>query len=224
MPYIATVPSPTTRTTAKQPASWVYAEQFVAEDEVLQRARARAVELGCEPVSTGVAALLTVLAAASRARTVVEVGTGTGVSTISLLRGMPEEGVVTSIDTDGELQRAAREAVADDGIRSNRARMIPGRALQVLPRLTDAAYDLVLLDGDEREYSAYLEQALRLLRPGGLLVVDDALWKGKVLDPAVRDASTVALRDVGRSVLEDERWIPSLLPVSDGLLLAVKRP
>ncbi|MGI4894715.1 MAG: O-methyltransferase [Janthinobacterium lividum] len=218
------MPSPTPRTTAKQPASWAYTEQFVPEDEVLQRARARAADLDCEPVSPGVAAALSVLAAACHARTVVEVGTGTGVSTVSLLRGMPEDGVVTSIDTDGEHQRAAREAVADDGIRTNRARMIPGRALEVLPRLTDAAYDLVLLDGDEREYSAYLEQALRLLRPGGLLVVDDALWKGKVADPAVRDASTVALRDVARSVLEDDAWLPALLPTGDGLLLAVKRP
>lgn len=211
-------------TPAKQPASWAYAEQFVEQDEVLQRARARAADLGCEPVSPGVAATLTVLAAATRARTVVEVGTGTGVSTVSLLRGMPEDGVVTSIDVDGEHQRAAREAVADDGIRTNRARMIPGRALEVLPRLTDAAYDLVLLDGDEREYSAYLEQALRLLRPGGLLVVDDALWKGKVADPAARDASTVALRDTARAVLDDERWTPTLLPTGDGLLLAVKTP
>jgi len=209
-------------TPAKQPASWAYAEQFVEQDEVLQRARARAADLGCEPVSPGVAATLTVLAAATRARTVVEVGTGTGVSTVSLLRGMPEDGVVTSIDVDGEHQRAAREAVADDGIRTNRARMIPGRALEVLPRLTDAAYDLVLLDGDEREYSAYLEQALRLLRPGGLLVVDDALWKGKVADPAARDASTTALRETARAVLDDERWTPTLLPTGDGLLLAVK--
>ena len=221
MHYIAHVPTPTSRP-PKQPVSWAYAEQFVPEDEVLQRARARAADLGVDPVSPGVAAVLTVLTAATRARTVVEVGTGTGVSTISLLRGMGEDGVVTTIDSDGEAQRAARETVADDGIRPNRARLINGRALEVLPRLTDGAYDLVLLDGDEREYSAYLEQAFRLLRPGGLLVVDDALWHGRVTDPAARDASTVALREVGRTVLEDGHWYPSLLPTGDGLLLAVK--
>ncbi|WP_432496617.1 O-methyltransferase [Kineococcus auxinigenes] len=208
---------------AKQPASWAYAEQFTAEDEVLQDARARAAELGCEPVSPGVAAALTVLAATARARTAVEVGTGTGVSTVSLLRGMAPDGVLTTIDVHGERQRAAREAVADAGVRTNRARMIPGRALEVLPRLTDAAYDLVLLDGDEREYSAYVEQAQRLLRPGGLLVVDDALWQGRVADPAARDASTVALREVGRVLAEDERWVSALLPAGEGLLLGVKR-
>ncbi|WP_369070116.1 O-methyltransferase [Kineococcus terrestris] len=211
-------------TPAKQPASWAYAEQFVPEDEVLQAARARAADLDADPVTPGVAAALTVLAAAVRARTAVEVGTGAGVSTLALLRGMPEDGVLTSIDTDGERQRAAREALADEGVRSNRARLIPGRALEVLPRLSDAAYDLVLLDGDEREYSAYLEQALRLLRPGGLLAVDDALWNGRVADPAARDAATAAMRGVGDAVREDERWTPALLPCGDGLLLAVKRP
>ncbi|WP_432491596.1 O-methyltransferase [Kineococcus gypseus] len=209
---------------AKQPASWAYAEQFTAEDEVLQEARARAADLGCEPVSPGTAAALTVLAAAAKARTAVEVGTGTGVSTVSLLRGMAPDGVLTTIDVDGERQRAAREAVADAGVRSQRARFIPGRALEVLPRLSDSAYDLVLLDGDEREYSAYLEQALRLLRPGGLLVVDDALWQGRVADPAARDASTVALRELGRALAEDERWLCALLPAGEGLLLAVRRP
>jgi predicted O-methyltransferase YrrM len=216
------VPTSSSRQASKESASWAYTEQFVAEDEVLQRARARAADLGVEPVSTGVAATLTVLAAATHARTVVEVGTGTGVATLSLLRGMGEDGVVTTIDPDGEAQRAAREAVTDDGIRSNRARFINGRALEVLPRLTDGAYDLVLLDGDEREYSAYLDQALRLLRPGGTLVVDDALWKGRVADPAARDASTVALRGVAQAVLEDGHWYPTLLPTGDGLLVAVK--
>lgn len=222
MLYSAHVPTPSSRPSSKQPASWAYAEQFVPEDEVLQRARARAADLGVEAVSPGVAATLTVLAAAARARTVVEVGTGTGVSLLSLLRGTGEDGVVTTIDPDGEAQRAAREAVAEDGIRSNRARFINGRALEVLPRLTDAAYDLVLLDGDERENSAYLEQAHRLLRAGGLLVVDDALWKGRVTDPAARDASTTAQREVARVVLEDGNWFPTLVPSGDGLLLAVK--
>ncbi|WP_432543605.1 O-methyltransferase [Kineococcus sp. SYSU DK002] len=216
------MPTSPSRPSSKQPASWAYTEQFVPEDDVLQRARARAAELDVEPVSTGVAAALTVLAAAAGARTVVEVGTGTGVSLLSLLRGMADDGVVTTIDPDGEAQRAAREAVADDGIRTNRARFINGRALEVLPRLTDGAYDLVLLDGDEREYGAYLEQAHRLLRAGGLLVVDDALFKGRVVDPAVRDASTAALREVSRVVLEDGNWFPAMLPTGDGLLLAVK--
>ena len=211
------------QSSAKQPASWVYAEGFVPEDEVLQRARARADALGCTPVQPGVGAVLTVLAAAVRPRTAVEIGTGAGVSTVYLLRGMPEDGVLTTIDIEVEHQRAAKEALAEEGVRSGRTRMIAGRALEVLPRLTDGAYDLVLVDADKTEYAAYLEQALRLLRPGGLLAVDNALWKGRVADPAQRDAQTVAIRAMAQAVLEDERLQPALVPSGDGLLLAVKR-
>ena len=211
------------QSSARQPASWAYAEGFVAEDEVLQRARARADVLGCTPVQPGVGAVLSVLAAAVRPRTAVEVGTGTGVSTLYLLRGMPEEGVLTTIDVEVEHQRAAKEALAEAGIRSGGTRMIAGRALDVLPRLTDAAYDLVLVDADKTEYAAYLDQALRLLRPGGVLAVDNALWKGRVPDPAQRDEQTVAIRAMATAVLEDERLLPALLPSGDGLLVAVKR-
>lgn len=171
----------------------------------------------------GVGAMLRVLAAALRARAVVEVGTGTGVSGLCLLRGMPEDGVLTTIDLEVEHQRAAREAFADAGIRSGRTRLINGRALDVMPRLTDSAYDLVLLDADKAEYGAYLEQALRLLRPGGLLAVDNALWHDRVADPAQRDESTTAVREMGKAVRDHPGLVPAMLPCGDGLLLAVKR-
>lgn len=193
----------------------------MVEDDVLARARARADELGCVPVMPGVGATLRVLAASVAARAVVEIGTGTGVSGVYLLRGMPEDGVLTTIDVEVENQRAAREAFAEAGIRSNRTRVIPGRALEVLPRLTDAAYDLVFLDADKIEYDAYLDQALRLLRPGGLLAVDNALWRSRVADPAQRDLTTTAVRELGKRVRDDPRLIPAMLPCGDGLLLAV---
>jgi predicted O-methyltransferase YrrM len=195
----------------------------MVEDDVLARARARADELGCVPVMPGVGAALRVLAAAAAARSVVEIGTGTGVSGVCLLRGMPEDGVLTTIDVEVENQRAAREAFIEAGIRSNRTRVIPGRALEVLPRLTDAAYDLVFLDADKIEYDAYLEQALRLLRPGGLLAVDNALWHDRIADPAQRDVTTTAVREMGKRVRDDPRLIPAMLPCGDGLLLAVTR-
>lgn len=190
---------------------------------MLTRARDRAQELGCVPIGNGGGAVLRVLAAALRAKAVVEVGTGTGVSGLWLLRGMPEDGVLTTIDVEAENQRAAREAFAEAGIRPNRARVITGRGLDVLPRLTDGAYDLVLVDADKQDLEAYLEQALRLLRPGGVLAVDNALWKDKVADPAQRDATTTAIRELGKRVRDDERLLPALLPSGDGLLLAVKR-
>lgn len=190
---------------------------------MLTRARDRAVELGCVPIGNGGGAVLRVLAAALRAKAVVEVGTGTGVSGLWLLRGMPEDGVLTTIDVEAENQRAARETFAEAGIRPNRARVITGRGLDVLPRLTDAAYDLVLIDADKQDLEAYLDQALRLLRPGGVLAVDNALWKDKVADPAQRDGTTTAIRELGKRIRDDERLLPALLPSGDGLLLAVKR-
>ena len=163
------------------------------------------------------------LAAALPARAVVEIGTGAGVSGLYLLDGMPEDGVLTTIDVEVENQRAAREAFAEAGIRPNRTRVISGRALDVLPRLTDSAYDLVLVDGDKAEYGAYLEQALRLLRPGGVLAVDSALWHGRIADPAQRDAATTAIRELGKRVRDDDRLVTAMLPCGDGLLAAVLR-
>jgi predicted O-methyltransferase YrrM len=208
---------------APTPATWAYAENFVHEDDVLARARARAAELGCTPVMPGTGAALRMIAAALAARAVVEIGTGTGVSGVYLLRGMPGDGVLTTIDVEVENQRAAREAFAEAGVRGNRTRVIPGRALDVLPRLTDAAYDLVLMDADKIEYGAYLEQAIRLLRPGGVLAVDNALWHDRVADPAQRDEATTAVREMGKAVRDHEGLVPAMLPCGDGLLLAVKR-
>lgn len=208
---------------APTPASWAYAENFVYEDEVLARARRRADDLGCVPVLPGVGAALRVLVAALAGRAVVEIGTGAGVSGTYLLRGMPPEGVLTTIDVEAENQRAARETFAEAGIRANRTRLITGRALDVLPRLTDGAYDLVLVDADKGEYRAYLDEALRLLRPGGVLAVDNALWHDRVADPAQRDPATTSVREAGKAIRDDDRLMPALLPCGDGLLVAVKR-
>lgn len=144
-------------------------------------------------------------------------------SGVYLLRGMPDDGVLTTIDVEPEHQRAARETFTEAGIRPNRTRLITGRALDVLPRLTDGAYDLVLLDADKRDFDAYVGQALRLLRPGGVLAVDNALWHDKVADPAQRDETTTAIREMGKRVRENERLVPAMLPCGDGLLVAVVR-
>jgi predicted O-methyltransferase YrrM len=189
---------------------------------VLVAARARADEVGVVPVGTGAGATLRFLAACTEARAVVEVGTGTGVSGLWLLRGMRADGVLTSVDTEAEHQRLAKQTFAEAGIASNRFRLIPGAALDVLPRLTDGHYDLVFCDGDKREYADYLAAALRLLRPGGLVIFDNALWHDRVADPAQRDEETVAIRELGRAVRDHDDLLPLLLPVGDGLLVAKK--
>ncbi|WP_179950917.1 O-methyltransferase [Xylanimonas oleitrophica] len=204
-------------------AGWVYSEGFVPEDDVLLRARERAAELGCPAVLPGAGALLSVVAAALQARAVVEVGTGTGVASLWLLRGMPSDGVLTTIDAELEHLRAARTAFAEEGVAPARTRAIPGRPLDVLPRLTDAAYDLVLVGGEPHAYADHVAEALRLLRPGGVVAVDGALHGGRVADPARRDEVTTLVREVGRSLRADERLVPALVPSGDGLLLAVRR-
>ncbi|WP_281287145.1 O-methyltransferase [Actinotalea subterranea] len=204
-------------------ASWAHCEDFRTADEVLLRATDRAAQLGCGAVSPGTGALLQVVAAALRASAVVEIGTGAGVSGLWLLRGMSPDGVLTTIDAEAEHQRAAKEAFREAGIRPTRARTITGRALEVLPRLTDGGYDLVLADGDPLELAEHVEQGLRLLRPGGVLAVAHALAGDRTPDPARRDPVTTALREVTRALREDDRVVPSLVPSGDGLLLAARR-
>ena len=208
--------------TGLKPASWTYAEQFVAEDEVLGNARARAQEVGVSPVGSGAGAALRFLASVIQAKAVVEIGTGTGVSGVWLLRGMTSDGVLTTVDTEAEHQRLAKKSFTEAGIPPQRARLINGSALDVLPRLTDGHYDLVFCDGDKREYGDYLAEALRLLKPGGLVAFDNALWHDRVADPAQRDPETVAVRELGRAVQENEGLVPLLLPMGDGLLVARK--
>ena len=194
----------------------------MAEDEVLASARARAEEVGVAPIGAGGGAALRFLASVLEARAVVEIGTGTGVSGVWLLRGMRSDGILTTVDIEAEHQRLAKESFADAGIAAQRARTISGAALDVLPRLTDGHYDLVFCDGDKAEYDAYLTEALRLLRPGGVVAFDNALWHDRVADPAQRDDETVTIRDLGKRIAEDDDLVSVLLPVGDGLLAAKK--
>ena len=176
------------------------------------------------PIGTGGGAVLRFLAASINAKSVVEIGTGAGVSGIYLLRGMSPDGVLTSIDVEAEHQRVARESYAAADFAPARTRLITGRALDVLPRLTDGGYDLVFGDAAKGEYGDYLREALRLLRPGGIVAFDNALWHGRVADNSARDPETVAVRELLRTVHDDERLVQILLPSGDGLLAAVVRP
>jgi predicted O-methyltransferase YrrM len=204
-------------------SSLAYAENYIAEDEATAAARARSAELGCTPIGPAGGAALRVLAALANAKSVVEVGTGAGVSGLWLLAGMRTDGVLTTVDTEPEHQRAAKQAYTEAEIASTRYRLINGAAAEVLPRLTDGGYDLVFVDADKTGYGEYFEQGVRLLRRGGVLAFDNALWHDRVADPGSRDADTVALRELGKIVREDARVIPALLPVGDGLLVAIKR-
>lgn len=190
---------------------------------MLRTARQLAHEIGLPAVSPGTGATLRLLAGAVGARAVVEIGTGTGISGVWLLRGMRDDGVLTTIDMETEHQRIARRIFLEAGFAPGRTRIIAGHALEVLPRLADAAYDMVFVDADIAEYGASVEAAHRLLRPGGLLAIHHALAGGRIGDPAARDPDTVTVREVVKAVRESDEWIPAVLPTGEGLLAAVKR-
>ena len=203
--------------------SLAYAESFHPESELIASARARGHELGCTPIGPAGGATLRVLAAATSARSVIEVGTGAGVSGLYLLDGMAGDGQLVSIDVESENQRAAREAFTEAGIAPGRYRLINGSAADVLPRMRDDAYDLVFVDADKSTYAVYYEQAVRMLRRGGIVAFDNMLWHDRVADPSHRDADTVLLRELARTVRDDERLVSVLLAAGDGLLVAAKR-
>ncbi|GAB2764675.1 O-methyltransferase [Nocardioides salsibiostraticola] len=203
-------------------ASWSFAESYVAQSDAILAARGRSAEVGVTPIGSGGGAALRFLASALDARSVVEVGTGTGVSGLWLLAGMRADGVLTTVDIETEHQRLARESFKEAAIPTQRVRTIAGAALDVLPRLTDGHYDIVFCDGDKTEYSAYLAEAMRLLRPGGVVAFDNALWHDRVADPSQRDEETVAIRDLTSTITDREDLVSLLLPVGDGLLLAKK--
>jgi predicted O-methyltransferase YrrM len=199
-----------------------FAEGFVGESEGGRAASKRAQELGLEAISVGVATSLTLLAKMVWARTVVEIGTGTAVSACALLEGMDPEGVLTSIDAEPENHLVAREVLTAEGVPTRRVRLIAGQALVVLPKLSDGAYDLVFIDGDPLEYVEYIAQVERLLRPGGVLVMHHALWGGLVADDRNEDDEPLIIREALAVVLEGEVFTPALLPIGDGLLVAVR--
>ncbi|WP_308409628.1 O-methyltransferase [Streptomyces sp. A3M-1-3] len=209
--------------TGNRQTSWAFADAFVAEDAALRWARDRAREAGLRSVSPGTGAALALLAATTDAKAVAEIGTGAGVSGIHLLHGMRPDGVLTTVDLEPERQQFAREAFRAAGFAGNRARFIPGRALDVLPRLADGGYDLVFCDGDRLECLDYLAESLRLLRPGGLVCFEGVFAEGRTVDSAAQPAEVVRLRELLRAVRESQELMPALLPVGDGLLCAVRR-
>lgn len=194
---------------------------FLPEDEVLTAARERAAEVGAPAVSPTAGATLRFLAAVVGARAAVDVGTGAGVAAVWLLRGMRPDGVLTSVDAEAEHQRLARETLAEAGFSPSRARLIAGDAGDVLPRLSDGAYDLVFCSGRASDYAGYLAEAARLLRPGGVAAFN-GMVRGRMTESGSRDPEVVALRGLLTSLRDDERWVPTLLPVDTGLLVAVR--
>ena len=199
-----------------------HAESAITEDGIVAAARERAVEAGAGAVTPAVGALLSLLARLAGGKAVVEVGTGAGVSGLWLLAGMRADGVLTTIDIEPEHQHLAKQSFAEAGIGPGRTRLISGRAQDVLTRLADESYDLVFIDAQPADQPHFVEEGVRLLRPGGVIVVHRASLDGRVSDPAAHDADVTAAREAARRIAEDERLTPVVVPLGDGLLVAAR--
>jgi predicted O-methyltransferase YrrM len=206
---------------ADKETSWRYAEEFVAEPDAIQLARQHSMELGIDAVSPAMGAQLSLLAAASTSHSIMEIGTGAGVSGLWLLRGSPNA-VLTSIDIEFEHQQAARTAFADANVPANRIRLITGDATAVLPKMNDGAYDLVFVDANPESLLDYVEHGLRIARRGGIVVVAHALWRGRVADPAARDDTVTDYRALLATIADSPAVAAALSTAGDGLLQLVK--
>lgn len=199
-----------------------FSEQYNGPDPLLDAARTHSHEFGIAPVSQTTAKTLTLLARLLTPVAAVEVGTGVGTSTLSLLRGMPTAGILTSIDTNSTTQGAARDLVDMAGIRPGRLRLMSGRAEEVLKRLAPAAYDMVFIDVEPGNLERMIQPSLRLLDSQGLLVIHKTLLKGAVADPVDRSPRTQAARAMLNRIAEQEHLERVLLPIGEGLLLLQK--
>ncbi len=169
-----------------------------------------------------VAVFLEITARATGARKALEIGMAIGYSVVHLARGMGERGLVVTIEPNEEMIRAASGFL-------NRANLLTrvhierGKALEVMPKFTEI-FDLLFIDAVKEEYKQYLDLGLERLRAGGVVIVDNLLWGGKVAneEPANNDASTVALRDFNRYFVNHPQLLAEVLPVGDGLGFAVK--
>jgi predicted O-methyltransferase YrrM len=200
-----------------------YAESFIAEDAIKAAARARGLELGAIDVTQGTGAYLRHLAHQLSAQSVVEIGTGSGVGALWLLEGMMPSGTLTSIDDEMEHTNIAKMALAEADIAQPRFRLITNSVMDVMTKLTDRAYDLVVFRHNPEDLSFAISEAHRVLRSGGVFVIDNFFGGSKVQDPAQRDPKTIALREAGKLIKADtEAWVTTLIPTGDGLLLATK--
>ncbi|TFC80596.1 O-methyltransferase [Cryobacterium cheniae] len=201
--------------------NWKFSDDSVVESDAVARARQQSLELGIDAISPAVGAQSAVIAAATGARSILEVGTGAGVSGIWLLTGAPGA-TLTSIDTEVDHQQHARANFAEAGIPANRVRLITGRAADVLPRMNENSYDIVFVDADPQCVIEYVEHALRLARPGGTVLVAHALWRGRVANPAQRDDVATGFRTLLTVIASSTAVISALSPVGDGLLQITK--
>lgn len=200
-----------------------FADNYIPEDPHQNLAREKGIELGVVDATPGSGAFLRYVASLISAQAVVEIGTGSGVGTLWLLKGVMNSGVITTIDPEVQHIQIAKQVLLDADVPANRYRLITSDYLDVMRKLADRAYDLVVFRGNPEDVLDVIDEAHRILRTGGILAIDHFYGGGKVPDPAQRDPKTVALRDAGKFLKsQSEVWAISLNPIGDAVLLATK--
>jgi predicted O-methyltransferase YrrM len=197
---------------------------FAPEDALLASLREEADRTGLPPISVSAdeGRLLQVLLTGIRARRVLEVGTLGGYSAIWMARALPEDGELLSIEIEPKHAEFARRYAERAGL-ADKIDIRVGRALDVLPSLDGEKFDAVFIDADKEPMPNYFEWAVRLLRPGGLVIADNTLWGGKVFDDSEQDEKTTAVREFNRRMANDPRVLSILVPTHDGVAIGVVR-
>ena len=203
-------------------------DHSLRKPDVLRRLREETATL--EAANMQIAAdqgqFMALLAKLMGARRVIEVGTFTGYSALALALALPPEGRVTCCDLSEAWTAVARRYWREAGV-GDRIDLYLQPALATLEKLREdggaGTYDFAFIDADKENYDAYYEHCLALIRPGGLITVDNVLWGGSVIDEAKRDADTEAIRRFNRRRADDDRVDIAMVPVGDGLTLLRKR-
>ena len=198
-----------------------FAESFAHEDYFMQQARRNGQEISASDPTPAVGKFLKFSVNLLNAKSVVEIGTGSGVGGLWLLSGMPSDAVLTTIDSELEHSKIAKTIFDEADIAPTRYRIITGKLIEVIGKLADNSYDLIVIR-PALDLFDMVHESYRLLKSGGLLVIDQALSGGKVADPTQRDPESIARRDAIKVVKEDERWAASLIPIGAGVLVANK--
>lgn len=197
-----------------------YLDQLLTQsDPLLAEMEAYAAEHRVPIADREVARFLEITARASGARKVLEIGMAIGYSVVHLVRGMGEQGTIVTIEPNEEMIRAASGFLKRAGV-LDRVEIERGKALEVMPTLEET-FDLLFIDAVKEEYSQYLDLGLPRLRTGGVVIVDNLLWGGKVAGND-KESSTVALREFNHYFLNHPQLLAEVLPVGDGLGYAVK--
>ena len=199
-----------------------YLDQLLPQrDPLLEEMEQYAAEHRVPIADVEVARFLQISARVSNAKRALEIGMAISYSVIHLLRGMGKDGLVVTIEPNDEMIRASEDYLGRAGLR-DQVRIERGKALDVMPRL-DETFDLLFIDAVKEEYRRYLDLGLERLKPGGLVIVDNLLWGGKVADESEQsDSSTLALRDFNHYFVNHPQLLAEVLPVGDGLGYAVK--